>query len=96
MKLAKIFNPLINLKGYTMWNIDEQHEIMYFYYRIKTKRGMLRLFLYLFLNEKFSGVEYIAENDCKIDEELLDIIRPYKEIAELVLKKRDRLRDLFH
>lgn len=95
MKLASLYEPLTELRGYSTWNIDEQHEIMYFYYRIKTKKGLVRLFLYLFLHEKFSGVEVITENDPEMDEDLINIIQPYKDTAGRVLEKRDRMRQLF-
>jgi hypothetical protein len=77
-----------------MWNLDRKHEIMYFYYHISTEIGSIRLFLYLFLNERFSGVEFIAENDQRLDNDLLTIIQPYRDVARAVMEKRDRLRKL--
>lgn len=96
MKLAKVYDPLLKLKGYTMWSIDEKHEIMYFYYRIKTPKGTLRLFLYLFLSETYSGVDYIVENGNEMEDSVSDYIHPYRQTAAEVLEKRERLRQLFH
>ena len=95
MKLTRIYDPLLKLKGYTMWNVDDNKEMVYFYYRIKTKEGTLRLFLYMFLSEKYSGVEYIVENDDGMIHNLTEIIQPYRDTANEVLFKRERLRQLF-
>jgi hypothetical protein len=92
MKLPTIYVPLTQLSGYTMWNMDEKHEIMYFYYRIKIQNNNIRLFLYLFLNESFSGVEHILDAPEEIDEQVNHIVHTYKLVADEVLGKRDRLK----
>jgi len=95
MYLPNVYTPLTKLNGFIMWDFDSRYEIMYFYYKLKVDGNELKLFLYIFTNESFSGAEHFLDYPDQKNNAVLTIVEHYKKVANVVIERRDRIKKLF-
>lgn len=94
-RLPKIYSPLTELDGYYMWSLDEKYHIYYFNYKINLGDNVLRIYVYFFCDEAFTGIEYILDKSNDYEEKAKRIVDDYRKEARKVLEKRERIRNLF-